>query len=78
MEEHGSQGLLAYAIARGVVQTAMASGFPLQCHDRLTDTPQMVADTLVFLTKERREWLASRYRFALGHGGAAGEERRDH
>ena len=61
MAEHGSQGLLAYAIAPGGVQTAMASGFPLQYHDRLTDTPQMVADTLVFLTKERREWLALRY-----------------
>ncbi|RVX75882.1 hypothetical protein B0A52_00239 [Exophiala mesophila] len=59
MAEYGSQGLLAYAVAPGGVLTDMSKGFQYQ--DRLTDTPQMVADTLVFLTKERREWLAERY-----------------
>ncbi|KIX00280.1 uncharacterized protein Z518_10419 [Rhinocladiella mackenziei CBS 650.93] len=61
MAEYGSQGLLAYAVAPGGVMTDMAPDFPSQYHDRLTDTPQMVADTIVFLTKERREWLACRY-----------------
>lgn len=61
MAEHGSEGILAYAVAPGGVMTDMASGFPTQYHDRLTDTPEMVADTLVFLTKERQEWLACRY-----------------
>jgi len=61
MAEHGSDGVLAYAIAPGGVATAMAAGFPTEFHDRLSDTPQMVADTLVFLTKERRDWLATRY-----------------
>lgn len=61
MAEHGSDRVLAYAIAPGGVATAMAAGFPIQYHDRLSDTPQMVADTLVFLTKERRDWLATRY-----------------
>lgn len=61
MAEYGPEGLLAYAIAPGGVMTDMAPDFPAQYHDRLTDTPQMVADTLVFLTKERREWLACRY-----------------
>lgn len=59
MEEYGSQGLLAYAVAPGGVLTDMSEGF--QYKDRLTDTPQMVADTIVFLTKQRREWLARRY-----------------
>ncbi|KIV77074.1 hypothetical protein PV11_08910 [Exophiala sideris] len=59
--EYESQGLLAYAVAPGGVMTDMAPDFPSQYHDRLTDTPEMVADTLVFLTKERRGWLASRY-----------------
>jgi hypothetical protein len=27
----------------------------------LTDTPEMAADTLVFLTQVKREWLAGRY-----------------
>jgi NAD(P)-dependent dehydrogenase (short-subunit alcohol dehydrogenase family) len=61
MAEHGSDGVLAYAIAPGGVATAMLAGFPVEFHDRLTDTPQMVADTLTFLTKERRDWLAMRY-----------------
>jgi len=61
MAEHGSEGILAYAIAPGGVRTDMVADFPPQYHDRLTDTPQMAADTLVFLTKERREWLACRY-----------------
>lgn len=26
-----------------------------------TDTPQIASDTMVFLTAERREWLAGRY-----------------
>jgi NAD(P)-dependent dehydrogenase (short-subunit alcohol dehydrogenase family) len=59
MKEYGSQGLLAYAVAPGGVKTDMTGSFEFQ--DRLMDTPQMVADTLVFLTKERREWLACRY-----------------
>lgn len=59
MAEYGSQGLLAYAVAPGGVQTDMTAGW--EYIDRLQDTPQMVADTLVFLTQERREWLACRY-----------------
>lgn len=59
--ELGGDGILAYALAPGGVKTDMADGFPSQHHDKLTDTPQLVADTLVFLTSERREWLRGRY-----------------
>jgi NAD(P)-dependent dehydrogenase (short-subunit alcohol dehydrogenase family) len=59
--EYGSQGLLVYAVAPGGVQTALASGFPGHLGHLLQDTPQMAADTIVFLTQERREWLAARY-----------------
>lgn len=61
MAEYGSQGLLAYAVAPGGVKTDMANGFPPQFYHLLTDTPRMVADTITFLTQERREWLAARY-----------------
>lgn len=61
MAEYGHQGLLAYAVAPGGVRTAMGSGFPEEFHHMLTDTPNMVADTIVFLTQERREWLGARY-----------------
>lgn len=30
-------------------------------HLAFTDTPELVAHTLVWLTKERREWLRARY-----------------
>jgi NAD(P)-dependent dehydrogenase (short-subunit alcohol dehydrogenase family) len=59
--EYGSQGLLVYAVAPGGVQTALASGFPGHLGHLLQDTPRMAADTIVFLTQERREWLAARY-----------------
>jgi NAD(P)-dependent dehydrogenase (short-subunit alcohol dehydrogenase family) len=61
MAEYGSQGLLAYGVAPGGIHTDMAVDFPAHLYDLLTDTPQMVADTITFLTKERREWLAARY-----------------
>ncbi|KEF60917.1 uncharacterized protein A1O9_02481 [Exophiala aquamarina CBS 119918] len=62
MAEYGSKGLLVYAIAPGGVLTAMSSdAFPSHLHHLLGDKPCLVADTLTFLTKERRDWLASRY-----------------
>lgn len=61
MAEYGHEGLLAYAVVPGGVKTDMISGFPQQFHHLLSDTPRMVADTIVFLTKERRQWLAARY-----------------
>ena len=61
MEEYGSRGLLVYAVAPGGVNTDMANGFPAESMHLLTDTPRLVADTMTFLTAERREWLAARY-----------------
>lgn len=34
---------------------------PENMHSILTDTPELAADTLVWLTKERREWLQGRF-----------------
>lgn len=39
----------------------MAAGLSEEFLSYLTDTPELAADTLVFLTRERREWLAGRY-----------------
>lgn len=61
MLEYGDQGLLVYAVAPGGVHTDMAASFPKDALHLLTDTPQLVADTITFLTKERRDWLAARY-----------------
>lgn len=34
---------------------------PENMHSILTDTPELAADTLVWLTKERRDWLQGRF-----------------
>ncbi|KAK8909544.1 hypothetical protein QC760_002246 [Botrytis cinerea] len=59
--EYGDQGLLAYSIHPGSVPTDLAQGLPEDFKGLLIDTPQLPADTLTYLTSQRREWLASRY-----------------
>ncbi|KEF52959.1 uncharacterized protein A1O9_10865 [Exophiala aquamarina CBS 119918] len=36
---------------------------PEHMHSYLTQTPQMCADTIVWLARERKEWLAGRFVF---------------
>lgn len=57
--EHGEQGILVYGIHPGGVMTELASKLPDT--SVLTDTPELSGDTVVWLTKERREWLQDRY-----------------
>jgi NAD(P)-dependent dehydrogenase (short-subunit alcohol dehydrogenase family) len=57
--EYGDQGILAYGIHPGGVMTELASALPDT--SVLIDKPELVGDTVVWLTKERREWLQDRY-----------------
>jgi NAD(P)-dependent dehydrogenase (short-subunit alcohol dehydrogenase family) len=59
--EYGEQGLLSFSIHPGGVLTELASNMPKAFHEKLNDTPQLAGDSLVWLTAERREWLAGRY-----------------
>ncbi|EIM87461.1 NAD-P-binding protein [Stereum hirsutum FP-91666 SS1] len=59
--DHGHEGLLAYAIHPGGVATDMGLRMPSFTHALLTETPELAGDTIAFLTRERREWLAGRY-----------------
>lgn len=61
MAEYGEEGLLAYALHPGGVNTDLARGMPEYMYGVLTDTPELCGDTVVWLTKERRHWLADRY-----------------
>ncbi|KIX00199.1 uncharacterized protein Z518_10337 [Rhinocladiella mackenziei CBS 650.93] len=61
MAEYGEQGLLAYAIHPGGVKTELAMNMPEDMYEILTCTPELAADTMVWLTRERREWIAGRY-----------------
>jgi NAD(P)-dependent dehydrogenase (short-subunit alcohol dehydrogenase family) len=57
--EYGEQGILVYGIHPGGVMTELASKLPDK--SVLIDTPELSGDTVVWLTKERREWLQDRY-----------------
>ena len=59
--EYANQGLLAYVIHPGGVATDLGKQLPTPLQATLTSTPTLAGDTLVWLTKERRVWLAGRY-----------------
>ena len=60
-EDYTDQGLLAYSIHPGGILTELGKCSPKELHSQLTDTSDLPADTVVWLTQERREWLAGRY-----------------
>ncbi|KAK9482359.1 hypothetical protein V1527DRAFT_21182 [Lipomyces starkeyi] len=59
--EYESQGIVTYALHPGGVPTELALGMPEPMHSLLVDRPQLAADTITWLTQERREWLMGRY-----------------
>lgn len=58
--EYGTQGLLAFSLDPGGVLTDMGSTLPEPFHKALIDTPELAANTTVWLSKDRKEWLAGR------------------
>ncbi|CZR54074.1 related to peroxisomal short-chain alcohol dehydrogenase [Phialocephala subalpina] len=63
-KEYESQGVLTYTIHPGNVVTDMLEdAFDVSAELRalFTETPEISADTLTFLTREKRDWLAGRY-----------------
>ena len=60
--EYRDQGLLTYCIHPGNIPTAMLGGEPEGILKPIfVETAELSADSLVFLTRERREWLGGRY-----------------
>ncbi|OQU98232.1 hypothetical protein CLAIMM_04048 [Cladophialophora immunda] len=59
--EYGDQGVIAYCMHPGAVPTELAWKMPDFVKVNLIDTPQLMADTVVYLTQKRREWLRGRY-----------------
>ncbi|MCJ1436249.1 hypothetical protein MMC27_005627 [Xylographa pallens] len=60
--EYGDQGILAYSMHPGNVGTNITDHFKTPIRGfSFNDKPELSADTIVYLTKERREWLAGRY-----------------
>ncbi|KAL2138079.1 hypothetical protein VTI28DRAFT_7497 [Corynascus sepedonium] len=60
-QEYHDKGLIAIAIHPGGVKTELALNMPKAQHTVLRDTPELSADAIVWLAKERREWLAGRF-----------------
>ncbi|KAL2826640.1 hypothetical protein BDW59DRAFT_179361 [Aspergillus cavernicola] len=65
VEYAGIGGVLAYAVNPGRVATEMGEKVKLGTGISLDDSPDLCADTITFLTSERREWLQGRYISAL-------------
>ena len=59
--EYGEQGILAFGIHPGGVATELALRMPEALHAGLQDKPELAGDAMVWLTAERRDWLAGRY-----------------
>lgn len=59
--ENAQPGLIAYCMHPGAVPTDLSEKMPDYVKVNLIDTPELMADTVVFLTQERREWLRGRY-----------------
>ncbi|CAG8975611.1 hypothetical protein HYALB_00006818 [Hymenoscyphus albidus] len=61
MVDYAQQGVLAYCINPGGIPTDLALRLPTTLHEWLVDTVEMASDSMVFLTAEKRDWLAGRY-----------------
>lgn len=59
--EYEEKGLIAYCMHPGAVPTELAWKMPDFVKVNLIDRPELMADTVVYLTQERREWLRGRY-----------------
>ena len=59
--EYGAQGVVAYGVHPGAIPTEIGLTLPSFLHYKLTDTPELAGDTIVFLVSEKREWLRGRY-----------------
>ncbi|KAJ5266738.1 hypothetical protein N7478_009546 [Penicillium angulare] len=60
-QEYYQQGLIAISLHPGAVKTELAMNMPPDRQVVLSDTPELAADTLVWLARERRDWLAGRF-----------------
>ncbi|ROW00900.1 hypothetical protein VPNG_08269 [Cytospora leucostoma] len=65
--EYADQGVCAWCVHPGNVLTDMATGIEADAATKealskvFVDTPQISADTIVYLTSEKRQWLSGRY-----------------
>jgi NAD(P)-dependent dehydrogenase (short-subunit alcohol dehydrogenase family) len=61
VSDYRDKGVVAFSVHPGGILTELGSNMPSQLHAMLQDTVELAADTINWLTKERREWLVGRY-----------------
>lgn len=59
--EYADSGLITFGVHPGGIRTELALNMPEWMYGILTDTPELAADTVIWLCKERREWLRGRF-----------------
>ena len=59
--EYAASNILPIAFHPGAIPTDMGSSLPEDFHHILIDTVDLAADSLVWLTEARKEWLSGRY-----------------
>ncbi|KAI0538222.1 NAD(P)-binding protein [Xylaria digitata] len=60
-KEYEDQGLVAVAVHPGDVLTEMTTALGDGMRPLFKETPELTGDSLVWLAKERREWLSGRF-----------------
>ncbi|KAK0610115.1 hypothetical protein B0T17DRAFT_545924 [Bombardia bombarda] len=60
-EYGGPGGLVAISLHPGGVKTELAMNLPGSFHQYMVDTPELPGDFMVWLGRERREWLSGRH-----------------
>jgi len=61
VQDYAGTGLVAIAVHPGGVPTELALRMPEHKHAILIDTAELAADAMVWLSRERREWLSGRF-----------------
>jgi len=59
--EYGAKGIVPIVIHPGGVLTTMAKDLPEEIQKLLIDKPELAGDFIVWLSKDKKEWLSARY-----------------
>ncbi|RDL36477.1 putative short-chain type dehydrogenase [Venustampulla echinocandica] len=62
--EYGEQGVVAFSVHPGNIPTDIVGGMEGLSEDLkpiFVETPELSADTIVYLTREKQQWLGGRY-----------------